>query len=48
MAILGDEEELLKIALQHAVLTYGYSDTPELRQELRSMLVEERRKLKAA
>ncbi len=47
IAILG-EEELLNIAVQHAVHDHGWRDTPALREELRSMLREERRKLKAA
>jgi hypothetical protein len=45
---LGKEEELLNIAVTHAVHDYGQRDTPALRQELRPMLREERRKLKAA
>lgn len=48
MAILGDEEELLDIAVTHAVHEYGQRDTPALREELRPILREERRKLKAA
>ena len=47
IAILG-EEELLNIAVHHAVHDHGQRDTPALREELRSMLLEERRKLKAA
>ncbi len=46
-AILG-EEELLNIAVHHAVHDHGQQDTPALREELRSMLCEERRKLKVA
>ncbi len=48
IAILGNEEELLNIAVTHAVHDYGQRDTPALREELRPMLREERRKLKAA
>jgi len=48
IAILGDEEELLNIAVQHAVQEHGQQDTPALRQGVRLMLREERRKLKAA
>ncbi len=47
IAILG-EEELLNIAVQHAVQDHGHRDTPALREELRSMLREERWKVKAA
>jgi hypothetical protein len=46
IAILG-EEELLNIAVQHAVRDYGLPDTPALREKLRPMLREERTKLKA-
>jgi hypothetical protein len=48
IAILGDEEELVNIAVQHAVREYGQQDTPELREQLRPIVREERRKLKAA
>ncbi len=47
IAIVG-EEELLKIAVQHAVHDHGHRDTPALRKQLRSMLREELRKVKAA
>lgn len=48
IAIMGSEEELINIAVQHAVHGHGQRDTPALREELRSMVREERRKLKAA
>jgi len=38
IAISGNEEEVLNIAVQHAVQSHGYTETPELRQQLRSML----------
>ena len=47
-AILGDEEELLNIVVQHAVHDHGERDTPALREELRGLVREERHKLKAA
>jgi len=47
IAILG-EAELLNIAVQHAVQDHGYRDTPALRDQLRAMLRDERKKLKAA
>jgi hypothetical protein len=47
IAILG-EEELLNTAVQHAVQDHGHRDTPALREQLRSMLREELRKVKAA
>jgi len=46
VAISGSEDEVLNIAVQHAVQSHGHQDTPELRQQLRSMLRDE--KMKAA
>jgi predicted small metal-binding protein len=47
IAISGSEEEVLNIAVQHAVESHGHQNTPELRNQLRSMLRDER-ELKAA
>ena len=41
IAISGSEEDVLSIAVQHAVQSHGHKDTPELREQLRSMLREE-------
>ncbi len=35
------ERELLEVAVQHAVATHGHSDTPQLRETLKSMFKEE-------
>lgn len=35
------EQELLEVAVQHAVATHGHSDTPQLREMLKSMFKEE-------
>jgi predicted small metal-binding protein len=43
IAISGNEEEVLNIAVQHAVQSHGHRDSPELRQQLRSMLRDEDR-----
>jgi hypothetical protein len=48
MGILGEEEELLNFAIQHAVHEYGQRDTPALREQLRPLVHREREKLKAA
>ncbi len=40
-ATSGDEEEVLNLAVQHAVDSHGYRDTPALREQLRSMLRDE-------
>ena len=41
IAISGKEEEVLDIAVQHAVMSHGHRNTPELREQLRSMLRDE-------
>lgn len=37
------EQELLDAAVQHAVSVHGHSDTPEFREQLKSMFKEETR-----
>ncbi|HEU4648171.1 MAG TPA: DUF1059 domain-containing protein [Gemmatimonadales bacterium] len=41
LAISGTEEEVLMIAVRHAVEDHGHEDTPELRDMLRRSLVDE-------
>ena len=41
VAISGNEEEVLNIAVQHAVQGHGHQNTPELREQLRTMLRDE-------
>jgi predicted small metal-binding protein len=41
IAISGNEEEVLNIAVQHAVQSHGHRDSAELREQLRSMLRDE-------
>jgi hypothetical protein len=41
IAISGNEEEVLNIAVEHAVQSHGHADTPDLRERLRSMLRDE-------
>ena len=41
IAISGNEEEVLNIAVQHAVKSHGHTDTPVLREQLRSLLRDE-------
>ena len=41
IAISGEEEEVLNVATQHAVQSHGHNNTPELREQLRSMLRDE-------
>ena len=41
ITISGSEEEVLNLAVQHAVNSHGHIDTPELREQLRTMLRDE-------
>ena len=38
VAISGTEDEVLDLALVHAINTHGHKDTHELREQLRSLL----------
>ena len=38
LAISGTEEEVLTVAVRHAVQEHGHKDTPELRQQLKGLL----------
>jgi hypothetical protein len=42
LAIYGKEDEVLDMAIHHAVTKHGHADTPELRQQLRGMIQSER------
>jgi predicted small metal-binding protein len=41
LTIIGEEEEVLRTAAEHAVSVHGHEDTPELREEIRGMLEDE-------
>mgnify|MGYP001600886071 FL=1 len=43
LAISGTEEEVLDLAVLHAVNAHGHQNTPELRGQLRSLLKDDRR-----
>jgi Protein of unknown function (DUF1059) len=38
IAISGTEEEVVNLAVLHASTVHGHADSPELRQQIRSML----------
>ncbi len=38
LVIIGDEDEVLQAAAQHAAAVHGHDDTPEAREQLRGML----------
>ena len=41
LTIAGTEEEVLKAAVRHAVEDHGHKNSPKLREQIRTMLVEE-------
>ena len=41
LKISGTEQEVLDAAVRHAVSTHGHQDTPELREQIKSMLKDE-------
>ena len=41
LAISGTEEEVLKVATEHAISCHGEKNTSELKEEIRKMLKEE-------
>ena len=38
LRISGTEDEVLEIAVQHASVSHGHENTPELREEIRKLL----------
>ena len=40
LRISGSEEEVLNAAVEHAVSSHGHENSPELREQLKSMLKE--------
>jgi predicted small metal-binding protein len=41
LAISGTEDEVLEAAVHHAVSAHGHENTPELREQIRSLLKDE-------
>lgn len=41
LTIIGEEEEVLRAATEHAVSVHQHEDTPELRDQIRELLVDE-------
>ena len=41
LTIAGTEDEVLAVAVRHAVEDHGHEDTPELRTQIKGMLVDE-------
>ncbi len=38
LTIIGEEDEVVRAAAEHAASVHGHEDTPELRDQLRGML----------
>jgi predicted small metal-binding protein len=38
LTIIGDEEEVIRAAAEHAASVHGHEDTPELRDQIREFL----------
>jgi len=41
LRISGTEEEVIEMAMQHATISHGHENGPELREELRRLLKDE-------
>lgn len=41
LTISGEEDEVVRAASEHAIAVHGHEDTPELREQIRSMLKDE-------
>ncbi|MFD7895143.1 DUF1059 domain-containing protein [Streptomyces sp. NPDC059743] len=41
LAISGEEDEVVRAASEHAASVHGHTDSPELRDQIRSMLKDE-------
>ena len=41
LTIAGTEEEVMTVAVRHAVEDHGHADTPELREMIRQGLIDE-------
>jgi hypothetical protein len=38
LTIIGEEDEVVRAAAEHAVSVHGHEDTPELREQLKNFL----------
>jgi hypothetical protein len=38
LTIIGEEDEVIRAAAEHAASVHGHEDTPELREQVRSFL----------
>ena len=42
LTIAGTEDEVLEVAVHHAITGHGHKNSPELRNQIRAMLKDER------
>jgi len=42
LTIAGEEQEVLDAATMHAVAVHGHTDTPEFREQLKTLLADEK------
>ncbi|MEV0961892.1 MULTISPECIES: DUF1059 domain-containing protein [unclassified Streptomyces] len=42
LTIAGEEDEVLRAATDHAVSVHGHAESPELREQIRGILEEEK------
>ncbi len=42
LTIAGTEDEVLEVAVHHAITSHGHKNTPELRNQIKAMLKDER------
>ena len=38
VSIEGTEEEVLEASIQHAILSHGHTESPELREQIRTIM----------
>ncbi len=41
LTIAGTEDEVMRVAVRHAIQEHGHKDTPKLRKDIRSLLQNE-------
>ena len=42
LTITGTEDEVLRAATEHAISAHGHEDKPELREQIRSIMIDEK------
>ena len=48
LTIIGEEEEVIRAAAEHAASVHGHEDTPELRDQIRDLLEPEQSYIQGA